>query len=76
VADLLDAILEALDGTGARTLVLRAGSKSGLAARAAEFGFAPAGSDTHFTVRPFHPAFDLARAAPAFDYRFLDHDVF
>ncbi len=76
VAELLDAITEALAGTGARTLVLRAGSASGLAARAAELGFAPAPSDTHFTVRPFHPAFDLARAAPAFDYRFLDHDVF
>lgn len=76
VADLLDAIAEALAGTGARTLVLRAGSGSGLAARAAELGFAPTGTDTHFTVRPFHPAFDLARAAPAFDYRFLDHDIF
>ncbi len=76
VADLLDTIVEALAGTGARTLVLRAGSKSGLAARAAELGFAPAVSDTHFTVRPFHPAFDLVRAAPTFDYRFLDHDVF
>jgi hypothetical protein len=76
VADLLDAIVEALAGTGTRTLVLRAGSKSGLAARAAELGFVPADSDTHFTVRPFHPAFDLARAAPVFDYRFLDHDVF
>lgn len=76
VADLLDAVAEAFEGTGARELVLRAGSASGLAARAAELGFAPADTDTHFTVRPFHPAFQLARAASAFDYRFLDHDVF
>src|SRR5664280_1994432 len=76
VGDLLDAIADALAGTGARTLVLRAGSGSGLAARAAEFGFAPADTDTHFTVRPFDPAFDVNRAARAFDYRFLDHDVF
>lgn len=76
VAELLEAVGEALAGTGARTLVLRAGSGSGLAARAAELGFSPAETDTHFTVRPFHPAFDLARAARAFDYRFLDHDVF
>jgi hypothetical protein len=76
VAELLDAVAADLDGTPARTMVLRAGSRSGLAARAAELGFAPSGSDTHFTVRPFHPAFDLAAAAPAFDYRFLDHDVF
>ncbi len=76
VADLLDAIEETLGRTAARTLVLRAGSASGLAARAAELGFVGADTDTHFTVRPFHPAFGVARAAAVFDYRFLDHDVF
>ncbi len=76
VPELLDAIAATLAGTGAQTLVLRAGSASGLAARAAELGFSRSDTDTHFTVRPFHPAFDLGTAAAAFDYRFLDHDVF
>jgi len=76
VVDLLDAVAHSFSGTPARTLALRAGSASRLAARAAELGFAPAVTDTHFTVRPFDPAFDVNRAARAFDYRFLDHDVF
>jgi hypothetical protein len=76
VVDLLDAVAHSFSGTPARTLALRAGSASRLAARATELGFAPAGTDTHFTVRPFDPAFDVDRAAHAFDYRYLDHDVF
>lgn len=76
VADLLDAVRESLRGTTATHLALRAGTSSRLAARAAELGFVSASTDTYFEVRPFTSAFDLARAAPAFDYRFLDHDIF
>jgi hypothetical protein len=39
-------------------------------------GFTRAATDTHFEVRPLDAAFDLARAAATFDYRFLDHDIF
>src|SRR5664280_1616408 len=48
-ADLLDTVAEAYAGSPARTLVLRAGSASRLAARAAELGFSPIPTDTHFT---------------------------
>lgn len=76
VADLLDAVGESLRGTTATHLVLRAGTSSRLAARAAELGFVSAPTDTHFEVRPFTSEFDLERAAPAFDYRFIDHEIF
>lgn len=74
-ADLLDAVAEACAGTPARALVLRAGSASRLAARAAELGFSPIPTDTHFTVRALDPAFPV-EAARAFDYRGLDHEIF
>ncbi|MEO8585920.1 MAG: GNAT family N-acetyltransferase [Acidobacteriota bacterium] len=76
VGDLLVAVGESLPRTTATQLVLRAGTASRLAARAAELGFVPAPTDTYFEVRPFTPAFDLERAAPAFDYRFVDHEIF
>jgi hypothetical protein len=76
VADLLDAVQESLRTTAATCFELRAGSSSRLAARAAELGFLPIPSDTHFEVRPFDPAFDLERASRAFDYRFIDHEIF
>lgn len=75
-ADLLDTVAEAYAGSPARTLVLRAGSASRLAARAAELGFSPIPTDTHFTVRALDPAFAVDAAARAFDYRFLDHEIF
>jgi len=52
--------------------------RSGLLARRLreELGFVDEDSDTSFTVRPLDPAFDLGAAARAFDYRYLDHDVF
>jgi Acetyltransferase (GNAT) domain len=76
VVDLLDAVRESLRGTTATHLVLRAGTSSRLAARATELGFVSSPTDTHFEVRSFTSAFDLERAAPAFDYRFLDHEIF
>ncbi len=75
-ADLLDAVAGAYAGSAAQTLVLRAGSASGLAARAVELGFSPAPSDTHFTVRALDSAFPVDTAARAFDYRALDHEIF
>jgi hypothetical protein len=77
LADLLDAAEEALAGTAARRLVLRAPAWSRLTRRAVEeFGFAPAPSDCHFEVRPLDPSFDAVSEARAFDYRFLDHEIF
>lgn len=76
VVDLLDGVVEALRHTPARTLELRAGSASPLAARAGELGFKALATDTHFTARALDASFDVDRAARAFDYRFLDHDVF
>ncbi len=77
VFDLLDDVAEAVRGTGAARLALRAARSSTLALRLeAEGGFAPAPFDCHFEVRPLAPAFDLERAGPAFDYRYLDHDIF
>lgn len=77
VFDLLDDVAEALRGSSAARLVLRASRASRLAGRLeAEGGFAPVAADCHFEVRPLDEAFDLASASRAFDYRFLDHDVF
>jgi hypothetical protein len=58
------------------SLVLRAGSASRLAARAAELGFTPAATDTHVTVRLLRDGFDVDAAARSFDYRALDHEIF
>ena len=77
VFDLLDDVTEALQGTGARRLVLRAARASQLAQRLeSEGSFKPVASDCHFEVRQLDDAFDLSAASHAFDYRYLDHDVF
>jgi lysine/ornithine N-monooxygenase len=77
VFDLLDGVAEALRGTGAAHLALRAARASRLAQRLeAEGGFAPTPTDCHFEVRLLDETFDLDRASRAFDYRYLDHDVF
>ena len=77
VFDLVDDVAEALRGSGARHLVLRAARSSPLARRLeAEGGFVPSASDCHFEVRPLEGTFDVDGASRAFDYRFLDHDVF
>jgi hypothetical protein len=77
VFDLLDDVAEALRGSAATRLVLRAARSSALARRLeSEGGFSPSASDCHLEVRPLDPSFDLDAASRAFDYRFLDHDVF
>lgn len=77
VPDLLDAVAGDLGSTPARTMELRAASRSVLARRAeSELGFAARSSDTTFEVRLFDPAFDIQRASRAFDYRFGDHEIF
>lgn len=76
LADLLDAIADSLGGTPCRTLELRAASRSLLAARAPELGFAARPSDATLAMRTFMPGVDLERASRAFDYRFGDHEIF
>jgi hypothetical protein len=76
VADLLGAVSRALGGTPARSLELRAASRSTLAARAPELGFSPRASDTTLAMRTFLPGVDLERASRGFDYRFGDHEIF
>lgn len=74
--DLLAAVSETLAGTPAKTLELRAASRSVLAARAPEMGFQPRASDTTLAMRTFLPGVDLERASRGFDYRFGDHEIF
>lgn len=75
--DLVGSVHEALRGSHAERLVVRAPREGRLAGRLRdELGFAAEPSDTVLLVRPFDPAFDLLAAGRAFDYRFLDHDVF
>lgn len=77
VFDLLDDVASALRGAAVSRLALRAARSSRLARRLESEGdFSPADVDCHFEVRPLDPAFDLDRASRAFDYRYLDHDVF
>jgi len=77
VFDLLDDLAEALRGSGAAHFALRAARASRLAQRLEdEGGFAPVTADCHFEVRPLDEAFELGPASRAFDYRFLDHDIF
>ena len=75
--DLVGAVHEALHGTPVERLFVRS-PREGVVARrlTAELGFAAEPSDTVLLVRPFDPGFDLMAAGRAFDYRFLDHDVF
>jgi hypothetical protein len=77
LVDLLHGISADLAGTPATRLELRCPHNGGLAARLrSELGFLDEESDTHLEVRHLLPSFDLDRAAPLFDYRFSDHDVF
>lgn len=77
VFDLLDDVADAVRGTSATRLVLRAARVSPLARRLeAEAAFMHSPSDCHFEVRPLDEAFDVGAASRVFDYRFLDHDVF
>ncbi len=77
VFDLLDDVAEALRGSCAAHLALRAARASRLAQHLeAEGGFTPVAADCHFEVRPLDEAFDFGPEPFAFDYRFLDHDIF
>ena len=77
VFDLLDDVAEALRGTRASRLAIRAARSSRLARRLeAEGGFSQVEPDCRFEVRRLDPAFDLDGAARTFDYRYLDHDIF
>jgi len=77
LVDLLDAVSHDLRGTGARSLALRASSRSVLAARAGgELGFLPQRSDATLAMRTFRDGVDLERASSGFDYRFGDHEIF
>jgi hypothetical protein len=61
----------------ARVLEVRLPRRGALHARlAGEFGFGEAAADTHLVVRTFRKDADAAAEGAAFDYRFLDHDVF
>ncbi|MFI5120914.1 MAG: GNAT family N-acetyltransferase [Thermoanaerobaculia bacterium] len=76
LADLLDAIADALRSEPVRTLELRAASRSVLAARAPELGFSARASDTTLVMRTFPPDAGFERASRGFDYRFGDHEIF
>jgi hypothetical protein len=77
IADLIQAVSDSLAGTPATRLEFRAPSRSRTARRlAGELGFSPIPTDTYFEVRPFDAGFDIAKASRAFDYRFVDHEIF
>lgn len=61
----------------ARALEVRLPRRGALHARlSGELGFGEAVPDTHLVVRGFRDDVDPAAEGAAFDYRFLDHDVF
>ncbi|MCM3877991.1 MAG: hypothetical protein NEA02_16440, partial [Thermoanaerobaculia bacterium] len=61
----------------ARVLEVRLPRRGALGALlAGELGFGEAVTDTHLVVRAFLGGVDPAAEGAAFDYRFLDHDVF
>ena len=76
LADLLAGV--AADVTGrARVLEARLPRRGALYARlAGALGFTEAATDTHLVVRAFRGDVDPAAEGAAFDYRYLDHDVF
>ena len=75
--DLVNRVADTLAGTGARTLDVRAASRSALAARLeGEMGFARRSSDTSLVMRPFFEALDFERVKSGFDFRFGDHEIF
>lgn len=76
LSDLLAGVTEAVAGR-ARVLEVRLPRRGALHARLAdELGFGEAPTDTHLVVRAFRGDVDPAAEGAAFDYRFLDHDVF
>jgi hypothetical protein len=61
----------------ARVLEVRLPRRGALHARlTGELGFAEAATDTHLVIRTFRAGADAAAEGAAFDYRFLDHEVF
>jgi hypothetical protein len=76
LADLLRSATEGL-GAGVTNVAVRCPQTGWLTRRlVSELGFAPEESDCHLEVRPLAPSFDLERAAPLFDYRYADHEIF
>jgi hypothetical protein len=74
--DLLAGVASAMAGR-ARVLEVRLPRRGALHARlAGELGFAEAATDTHLVIRAFRDDVDPTAEGAAFDYRFLDHDVF
>ena len=74
--DLLAGVAAAAAGR-ARVLEVRLPRRGALHARlAGELGFAEAATDTHLVVRAFHEGIDAPAEGAAFDYRFLDHEIF
>jgi len=75
--DLAAAVHEALRGSPAERIVLRA-PREGLLARRLEeeLGFREEPSDTALHVRAFASGVDPAATGRSLDYRFWDHDVF
>ena len=74
--DLLAGVAAAVTGR-ARVLEVRLPRRSALyALLAGALGFGETDTDTHLVVRAFRSDVDPAAEGAAFDYRFLDHDVF
>ena len=74
--DLLAEVADRVQGR-ARVLEVRLPRRGALHARlAGELGFSEAATDTHLVVRTFREGADAAAEGAAFDYRFLDHEIF
>jgi hypothetical protein len=74
--DLLAGVAAEVTGR-ARVLEVRLPRHGALHARlAGELGFGEAVTDTHLVVRAFLSDVDPVAEGAAFDYRFLDHDIF
>lgn len=74
--DLLAGVAAQVAGR-ARVLEVRLPRRGALSARLArEMGFSESPTDTHLVVRAFRGDVDPGAEGAAFDYRFLDHDVF
>jgi hypothetical protein len=74
--DLLAGVAAEMAGR-ARVLEVRLPRRGALHARlAGELGFGEAPGDTHLVTRAFRDDVEPAAEGAAFDYRFLDHDVF
>ena len=74
--DLLAGVADEMKGR-ARVLEVRLPRRGALHARlTGALGFAEAATDTHLVVRTFREGADAAAEGAAFDYRFLDHEVF